>query len=79
MLGRSKHVLKIGKKRHGTTEPGYAAPESYRPYFESNLSVGIPPFLEKCETGEKSPACQGKQPLNTLTHYVLQATGMIFF
>lgn len=32
----------IEKKRHGSTGPSYAAPESYLPYFESNLSVGIP-------------------------------------
>ena len=35
-------TLEMGKKRQGTTGPSYAAPESYLPYSESNLSVGIP-------------------------------------
>lgn len=30
-------ILEIGKKRHGTTGPSYAVPESYLSYFESNL------------------------------------------
>lgn len=57
---------------------GCAAPESHLPYFESNFYVGMLLFLEKCGVGEKSAAQKSKQALNTFTHPVLEATGMIF-
>lgn len=47
--------------------------------FPTLKVTSLQAFLEKCEVGEKSPAYQGKQALNTLTHCVRQATGMIFF
>lgn len=45
--GKRVLKLKIGKQKHGTFEPCYAASEPHPPYFQSNFHVGPPPFLGK--------------------------------